>query len=349
MNLNLSDIFNQIDNKITINYKGMKVYFVMPDYFKINEVDDELKILSLILLFYPIDMDLKNYKFKRKSSGNEIGLAFSGGVDSMAAYAILPKDKTKLFHHKRVSETKSLYKHDNPMYVIDKLNSEVLIIESDLEDIRKFHKDYSIGFLNDFSFYAGFVLLVDYLNIGYLSTGMILESTYIKKGFKFRDFHNSNYYKEWFDFFKKANLPLFFPCIPCSEILTNKIVEHNGLFAQSCLRGTNGEGCDKCYKCFRKKLISGKKLEYNEKSEIFKKLNDRPLKQGASLISAMNKYEFHIEELKEYKNFNIHWIENYFDYTLISIPEEFREYIKIELDKYSKLDDNSLLFSFNLE
>jgi hypothetical protein len=321
----------------------------MPEYFNINEVDDELKILSLILLFYPIDKTLKDYKFKRKSTGSEIGLAFSGGVDSMAAYAILPKEKTKLFHHKRVTNEKSLYKHDNSMSVIEELGEEVLIIESNLEDIRKMYKDRSIGFLNDFSFYGGFVLLVDYLNIGYLSTGMMLESTYIKGGFKFRDFHNSDYYREWFGLFKEANLPLFFPCIPCSEILTSKIVESNGLFAQSCLRGTKGEGCDKCYKCFRKKLISGEKIEYSEKSEIFKKLNERPLKQGASLISAMNKYKFHIEELKEYKNVNIYWLENYFDYTLNSIPDEYREYIKKELDKYSKVDNNSLLFEFNLD
>jgi len=346
--MNFDSIFKQEGNKLTINYLDYNINFNMPDYFNISDVSEDLKILSLMTLFYPIDETLINHKFTRKSSGNKIGLAFSGGVDSAAAYCLLPKDDTILFHHKRIISTKTLYKHENSMCVIENLPHEVLIIDSNLEDIRlKLGK--MVGFLNDMSFYGGFVLLTDYLNIGYLSTGMMLESTYIKGGYEYRDFHNTTYYKKWFGLFNRANLPLFFPCIPCSEILTNKIVADNNVFSQSCIRGINGEGCNNCYKCFRKNLINGKLITYNPNSEINIFLSKRPLKQGASLIYAMNKGNFNILQLKEYKDLELEWLEKYFDHTLLSIPLEHREYLKNELNKYTEsIDDESILKLFKL-
>lgn len=350
--MDFTKIFQQDGNILLINYMNYSCTFKMPSYFKISEVSDDLKMMSLILLFYPIDEALINYKFTRKNAGDKIGLAFSGGVDSTAAYCLLPKDKTILFHHKRIINGingKSLYKHDNPLYVISHLPHQVLLIESDLEDIRLKHLG-NVGFLNDFSFFAGFVLLSDHLNIGYLSTGMMLESTYIKKGYEYRDFHNTTYYKKWFWLFKRANLPLFFPCIPCSEILTNKIVTDNNIVSQSCIRGTGGNGCGTCYKCFRKKLLNGILIDnYNSYTEINRIINHRPLKQGASLVYAMNKENFNISELKQYQNLDLSWLENYFEYTLNSIPSEFKDYLRNELNKYTVVNnDEDLLKSFKL-
>jgi len=351
--LDLNKIFTQSGNILVINYRNNQIKFVMPDYFDINDVSVDLKMLSLFVLFHPIDFHLmsnflNNYEFTRKSAGKKIGLAFSGGVDSVAASALLPQDDMVLFHHKRIITTQTMYKHDNPMHVIKHHPKDVLIIESDLEDVR-LSQGKMAGFLNDHSFFGGFILLVDYLNIGYLSNGMMLESTYLMKGYEFRDFHNSSYYNSWFKFFEKANLPLFSPCIPCSEILTNKIVEANGLVAQSCIRGVKGEGCNKCYKCFRKKLINGVLLPYGANSEPMKLMSNRPLKQGGSLIYAMNKHGFNIPELKEYRNLKLNWLEGYFEYTLQSIPTEFREHLRTELNKYAQpIMDEQKLRDFKL-
>lgn len=339
--LDLNKIFSQSGNNLIINHLNHQIKFKMPEYFKVTDVSDDLKMLSLFVLFYPIDKSLVNHQFTRESAGNKIGLAFSGGVDSVAASSLLPQEDTVLFYHKRIINFPTTYKHDNPLFVIKHHPKEVLIIESDLEDVRKLIGKVS-GFLNDHSFFGGFILLADYLNVGYLSTGMMLESTYLKKGYEFRDFHNSSYYDFWFKFFEKANLPLYFPCIPCSEILTNKIVEINNLVAQSCIRGVKGNGCNRCYKCFRKKLINGKLLEHPVNSEPSIMMRKRPLKQGASLIYAMNKNRFNIPELNEYKSLELNWLENYFEYTLQSIPIEFREYLKSELNKYTEPNINEL-------
>jgi len=235
------------------------------------------------------------------------------------------------------------------MFVIKHFPTDVLVIDSNLEEVRKLTGSYP-GFINDFSFFAGLVLLADYLGIGYLSTGMMLESTYIRKGYHYIDFHNSTYFKKWFKFFNRANLPLFFPCIPCSEILTNKIVNDNHIVAQSCIRGTEGNGCGTCYKCFRKKLLGGNLLDnYASYPEIQSTLVKRPLKQGASLICAMNRGNFDIPELKEYKKLDLDWLDDYFDYTLLALPEEYRGYLRNEISKYAILNtDETKLKTFKL-
>jgi len=348
--MNFDKIFLQSGNNLTVVHpKGHVVNFKMPDYFNIKDVSDDLKAITLILLFSRIDKNLINYKFTRKSAGDKIGLAFSGGVDSTAAYCLLPKDKRVLFHHKRIITSPTLYKHDNPMHVIECLPDKVLIINSDLEDIRLKYKDVA-GFFTPFAFFSGFVLLVDYLKIGYLACGFMLEQAYIEYGYKYRDFHNCIFYEKWFQLFKQANLPLFFPVIPCSEVLTNKIVNTNKIFAQPCVRGKDGKSCNTCYKCFRKKLLNGSLVEnYGSFSEIKRIITHRPLKQGASLIYAMNKGNFNIPELVEYKNLDLSWLENYFEYTLLSMPEEYRDYMKNELNKYTmSITDNKILENFKL-
>lgn len=345
--MKLKEIFFQEGNILKIRYCDTVVTFKMPEYFKIQEVSNDLKILSLILLFYPIDKSLFNYNFTRKRTGNRIGLAYSGGVDSTAAWCLLPKNRTIPFYFQREIIKPTQFRHDNALLAIEKLPSEVLILQSDMDQVRV-KTGQAAGFLNDQSFFGGFVLLADYLKIGYLSSGAMLESTYLKKGYEFRDFHNDPYFERWFGLFERAGLPLFYPCMTCSEILTSKIVSQSGLYAQSCVRGTGGEGCNRCYKCFRKKLINGELLKYDQNGEVYRVLKTRPLKQGASLIYAMDRAGVDIPELREYKDLNLNWLENYFEYTLLSIPAEWREYLRGELNKYSSLADDNILKSFRL-
>lgn len=348
--MELDKIFTQDGNTLTVNYLNTSTVFEMPDYFDINSVSNDLKMMSLIVMFHPEDESLINHEFTRKSAGNKIGLAFSGGVDSAAAYCLLPKDKTVVFHHKRIIESPTSYKHDNAMAVIDSLDCDVLVIESDLEEMPvHVGKSNRGGFLNDFSFFGGFILLADYLELGYLSTGMMFESTYIEKGHEFRDFHNSEYYQQWFTLFQNANIPFFFPCIPCSEIMTNRIVEANNAMAQSCVRGINGTGCNSCYKCFRKKMINGELIRYFDNGEIMKAITSTPIKQGSSLIYAMNTNKFTIPELSEFVDVDTSFLGTYFEYTLNSIPEEFREYLSNELNKYASANPNvDLLKNFKI-
>lgn len=348
MSISFEHIFTQQDNVLTIDYLNFKTVLKMPDYFKIDDVSDDLKALSLMLLYYNLDTTFVDYNFTRESSGNKIGLAFSGGLDCVAASALLPQEDTILFHHKRNSVMNSMYKHDNPEYVISNTKADVLVIESNLEDIRGL-TGKRVGFMNDHSFFGGFVLLADYLNIGYLSTGMILEASYLKKGTIYRDFHNTEYWKFWGAYFNNAKLPLFFPCIPCSKVIIAKIVNANNLVAESCIRGVNGTKCNKCFKCYRSNLVNNVHADLKDNLDAHHYMLTKPMQHGLSIIRMMQKNNFYIEELDEYKNLDVSWLDDYFEYTLRSIPEEFRDYLRNELNKYAVCRlDSDVLKNFEL-
>ena len=193
---------------------------------------------------------------------------------------------------------------------------------------------------------AAGILMADYWNLGYIATGTMLESTFLYRGYKYRDFSQVEFWRFWFNTFQQAGLELFWPVMPCSEFLTQKILTANGRTSISCLRGRQ-EPCGKCYKCFRKLSIAGIQPKLHPESS--KVLNGRPLKQAASLIYAMNKYNLNIPPLAEYKGMNLSWLENYYKPAIDMIPVEYRDYLTAELDKYTTPITGNEIEKFNIE
>jgi len=337
--------WRQEENKIIVEYNQREFFFLMPEYFKLQEVHPDLIRLAELVLFYPWEKSLKNYKFSRKKR-DRTALCFSGGVDSMAAYCLLPKD-TILFFHKRNVTLPTAMRADNPLQVFKENGLDVRIIESSHEEIRTGYGEI-LGFSTDMAPSAALILLADYWDIGYIATGTMLESTYLHKGNKYRNFSEDRHWNFWFNLFENAGLSLVFATAPCSEYLNSKIVTDNKKLAISCVRG-KGSPCGKCYKCFRKLCISNIKDGINYRNnEISHYLTARPLKQGASLIHAMNKYGLDIPELLEYKNISFPWLENYYYPALESVHIKYRNYIKNELDKYSAAYDGEEIKNFDL-
>ena len=337
-------IWKKNKNRITVTSEEGIFYFNMPEYFKLNEVHPDLFRLAELVLFNPWYKDLKQHKFTR-TKGKKIGLAFSGGADSMAAQCLLPKDDTILFYHKRVGNLGTLATQDNPLYVFDINKLDVNIFESNHEQIRT-HHGKNIGFSTDLALAAAGILMADYWNLGYIATGTMLESTFLYRGYKYRDFSQVEFWRFWFNTFQQAGLELFWPVMPCSEFLTQKILTANGRTSISCLRGRQ-EPCGKCYKCFRKLSIAGIQPKLHPESS--KVLNGRPLKQAASLIYAMNKYNLNIPPLAEYKGMNLSWLENYYKPAIDMIPVEYRDYLTAELDKYTTPITGNEIEKFNIE
>lgn len=339
-------IWTQENNKVVVTSQEGEFFFMMPQYFKLKDVHPDLIRLAEIVLFYPWNKHLAKYKFTRKQK-EKVALCFSGGMDSMAAYCLLPKD-TILFYHKREARGLTMMRLDNPLRVFKENNLNVEMVTSDQEEIQTFHEKIR-GFSTDMAPAAALILLADYLDLGYIATGTMLESTYIYKGYKYRNFLEDTYWNFWFELFKNAGLELFFPVMPCSEYLNWKIVSDNKKFSISCIRGA-GEPCGKCYKCFRKLCIGNIKdgLDFRNK-EISGILTSRPLKQAASLIYAMNRYDHNIPELSEYKGLSLNWVENYYSVALERIPEKYKSYLEIELKKYASEMDKEQIKTFNLE
>ena len=325
--------WKQEGNKALIEFPKGEVYFIMPDKWKLSETHPDLLKLTEYLLFSPYyPIDLYNYKFTRKP-GKKIGLAFSGGVDSTAAMQLLPEN-TELVYNQREGFENTAMKQDNALRMFKKMKRNVWEIKSNQEIVNELFGSKR-GYSTDYCVGLGVILMADMLDLGYFATGQMMESTFIKSGTNFRSFEKTRFWNEMNRFFGNTGLTLLGPTFSCSEVVTNKIVEvgeFKGL-AQSCVRGMGGKGCDLCYKCFRKNLIRGKIINANS-WEIDYYLKKRPLKQGSSLIYAMNKLKLKIPQVEEYEGMKLEWVENYYSPALKLLPKEIRIIVKGNLDKY---------------
>ena len=322
--------WRQEENKVYIKYNKGEIYFVMPSEWKLSKTHPDLLRLVEYLLFSPFYLtNIPEHKFTR-NPGKKIGLAFSGGIDSTAAMLLLPEE-TELVYHQREGFPDTCMSQDNPLYMFKNMKRKVWVIKSNQEKISE-REGNKRGFSTDYCVGIGVVLMADMLGLGYFSTGQMMESTFIRGGYKAREFEKTKFWFEWSEMFKKAGLELVNPTFPCSEILTNKIVDQSEYkdLAQSCVRGSEGNGCGKCYKCFRKGMILGKPLK-NMSMEIKYTLKKRPLKQAASLIYAMNKLKLDIPEISEYSEMKLDFLERYYPPALNLIPDTFRSYIKNKL------------------
>ncbi len=184
------------------------------------------------------------------------------------------------------------------------------------------------GFSTDFACMVGLILLADYLDLGIVSTGTMLGSTYVPKGNKYRDFDKCGYWTRWGSIFKIAGLELAFPVGGCSEVITSKLTNESEFkdLSYSCVRGSYGRSCNECFKCFRKNLLNGKLSNISE--EVQRSISKRPIHQGDSLIYAANKYGF---DLGEYSDLDLSWLERYYAGSLVLVPEKLREGVRQKL------------------
>lgn len=185
------------------------------------------------------------------------GLAFSAGVDSIAALALMPQSTIPVFTHRApaygVSST--LYRDDAPLHAIEQMNiagKETLRVTTDLEWLRN-----PVGFGVDPSPAAPMLLLGDYLKLDAVAFGTIAEAAYRTGTEHFIDYAQRGVFTKWQAVFKAAGIDYYNCVAPLSELCTTKIARESrfGWLAQSCVRGNVGRACMNCVKCFRKSLV----------------------------------------------------------------------------------------------
>jgi len=326
--------WRQEGTRVVVGYPKGEIFFEMPEEFKLENIHPDLIMLANYCLFstyYPVP--IYEHVFTR-NPGKKIGLAFSGGVDSTAAMLLLPED-IELVYHQRQGFPVTGMRQDNALYMFENMKKKVWKIKSDQEIIGEREETGKRGFSTDYCAGVAIILMADMLDLGYFATGQMMESTHLRRGYKFRDFEKTKFWLTFEPLFKEAGLTLLGPVFSCSEVITNKIVEQSEYkdLAQSCVRGFAGQGCNACYKCFRKNLIRGKKIP-TRSYEINHILTSRPLKQAASLIYAMNKFKSEILELDEYKGMELKFVERYYPPALELIPEEIKIGVKEKLEEF---------------
>ena len=193
-------------------------------------------------------------------------LAFSGGDYSCAALAIMPGNTIPVFLNRpEIVGTK--YDSHAPLKICEMLADsgfDVRIVETNLEFVRK-----PTGFPTDLANGIPALLLSGHLGIDSIAYGTVLESAYGIGHERYIDYKKGAHWRFFSTLFSAAGIELCMPTIGISEVGTAIIGARSPIagISQSCIRGTYGNPCLKCWKCFRKQLL-GKSLGISEDDDF---------------------------------------------------------------------------------
>ena len=346
-NYNPKEFWKLEGHRLIFSWKKEQVFFEMPEDWAIKNTHTDLFRLAHYVLVAPWDSSvLKGWKPSRKP-GWRPGLAFSGGVDSTAALALMPKS-TILIYNQR-SRIEGQLNHTNALRFFDALTKkehrEVFRIKSNHETLRK-RDGKMAGFSTDYACAVQVILLADYFGLDSIGTGMPLENSYLWHGYRYRDFSESRFWKHNSEIFSNVGLDIYQPVAGCSEIINMKIVQANNWegWAQSCLRSKKpGEVCGKCWKCFRKNSLLGTPFKLAGEIETF--LSTRPLKQTASTIYSIQKGGVSqngtrvldkYPDLKPLAELDFEFLTRYYLPANALLPSRYRNFTSKMLSKYAK-------------
>lgn len=343
---NLHKRWRQSGNKLFFSYGDIEINFTMPSDWKLEETHEDLFRVANYVLTSPWEDGVLDDWIPSRKAGWRPGLAFSGGIDSVASMLLMPQD-TALVYNRR-DGFKSNINHTNADRLFDHMLEEygrpVIQIPSNHEIIRKYHGK-GAGFSTDYACAVQVILLADYLQLDSIGTGMPLENTYLFHGHRYRNFGASWFWRHYSEIFKNIGLSIYQPVAGCSEIINQQIVTENNLFdyAQSCLRSDQpGKPCESCWKCFRKNTLSG--YDFNFSNEISTFLKKRPLKQAASTLYSIKKlsggkYEQILQsfqDLDDLLDIDFSFLEHYHADGLKLLPSKYRRFTSNRLEQYAK-------------
>ena len=228
--------------------KSLYLPVTVSEYF----LESANRVLSKYKIFSEADSSIKPNSIP---SNSRPGLAFSGGADSTAALAVMPGNTVPVFMN-RPLRANSIYDSDAPLRnceLLKEIGYDVRVIDCDLEFLRK-----PAGFPSDLAHAIPLILLSESLGIGSIAFGTILESAYGIGHEHFIDYPHGSHMRFYGTLLSAAGLEISLPVGGVSEVGTALIVESSPLseFSQSCIRGKRGVPCLRCWKCFRKELLT---------------------------------------------------------------------------------------------
>ena len=297
---------------------------------------------------------LKSYN---PNSNGRPGLAFSGGMDSTAALALMPDSTIPIFLNRPMVSDSTLYNKSAAEATLAFLKAKkkpYVSVTTDVEFIRN-----PIGFPTDLASGIPAIALASHLNLDAIGYGTVLESAYRVGHEKSRDYEFSSHYRVWGSLFSSAGIPLILPVSGVSEVGTSKIVK-NSIYrgmARSCIRGQWPHSCNKCWKCFRKQLIEdaidGRTMS---DKEFIKSINSREVvrKLMSRFVPHENVLAWAVQSMKRGPILNSFYeqlvgstydtshLTSFYEPSLDLIPTKYQSFVRQELLKHLlPMDDNT--------
>lgn len=299
------------------------------------------------------------------------GLAFSAGVDSVAALELMPDDTVGVYLN-RVGPDRfapnSNYRTDFARHAVGELRRQgldIITIDSDLEFTRQ-----PAGVPVDWANAVPAILLADEYNLSSIAWGLVLESAYCVGTSAFQNWAERPVAKKWGHVFHSVGLPMSPVVAGLSEVCTSSIVSRSRFsgLAQSCVRGTIDTPCGSCPKCFRKGLLDaalGNRpfssidfRHYLGLREVQQVLLETPIKHENVVGYSMSKYDGSdelaralVERLRALEP-SADIFDRYYAPYLDSLPEFERPGIESKLNTYAEpmsAEDERVLESWQYE
>ncbi|MGY0560317.1 DUF6395 domain-containing protein [Luteimonas sp. A277] len=267
--------------------------------------------------------------------GTKVGLAYSGGCDSTAAYYLLP-DPVPLYT--QVSNPSRLHRLDNALLALQEVGGVAVLTNSD-ELAGEFGKRH--GFYGTGAFMVTAILFADYYDFGTVADGNVLETLYLfgagGHGTKFKVRDLSRLQRK----FEAAGLHYCAPCAGMSEVLTTRIAGKNR-YAMGCMRGVDGRPCNNCMKCYRKNALQGHSIPPCRESEF--KLSQEFIPMLPSLLWSVQAGTLSHPVLDRIDK-DISWVDKWYEDSIRYIPEHLRPFFMAKLQEYGvqPMGDDSAL------
>lgn len=323
-----------------------------------KQFEEATKIFSR---YRPEFLPASGKPYTPKSDGKP-GLAFSGGMDSTAALALMPNNTVPVFLDRPHRANTTLYNKSAAKATLAFLEAKGvpnIAISTDVEFIRN-----PVGFPTDLATGIPVIALASHFQFDSVGFGTVMESAYRIGHKKSRNYLESSHYKVWAPLFKAAGLPLFLPVAGVSEVGTTTIVHRSPYrgMARSCIRGDWPQTCNNCWKCFRKTLIQRgiNQTEFSD-HQFVKSLESKEVvsKLSAEFISHENVLGWALNKIERGPKLNVlfnrlvastyplHHLSAFYPPAIVLVPPKYRLHILEQLRTYlpemEELDQKRML------
>ena len=309
------------------------------------QFEEATKIFSR---YRPEFLSTSGKPYTSKSDGKP-GLAFSGGVDSTAALALMPSKTVPVFLDRPYRANTTLYNKSAAKATLAFLEAKGIpniAISTDVEFIRN-----PVGFPTDLATGIPVLALASHFQFDSVGFGTVMESAYRIGHKKSRDYLKSPHYKMWAPLFAAAGVPLFLPVAGVSEIGTSTIVHRSPYrgMARSCIRGDWPQTCNNCWKCFRKQLIEhGIERTTFTDNDFLRSLQSKEVvsKLSADFISHENVLGWALDKIERGKKLNLlfdrlvastyplHHLNAFYPPAIALVPPKYRLHVLEQLRNY---------------
>lgn len=314
------------------------------------------------IVLEPVDGKLSP---RERPPGPRPGVAFSGGVDSVAAAGLLPGEPVLYFLDRAIplDRRDAIDKQAAQVSCEDMRNQGFTVREvvTDVEYLRR-PTGAPVNLPTDLSFALPAVLCADVDGLDALITGIHASSVYGLGGGAFGDLAPDHALLQWQAVTAAVGLGLQPVAAGLTEVSTALVVEKlwgEEVLTQSCNLGEPGLPCGACRNCFRKSLIlaahTGSWPDAGNAGRLignFQSLGDLsavPVSNECSIAFAMSRYDGDDQRLAALRERyyepgdDLEWMTHHYGPSLELLDERYREPVRRRIaDFVVSMDERQL-------